>query len=51
VTHIEEKTAEPRSNYDAVTGIYMYDAAVFDIVARLAPSARGEMEISDVNNG
>ncbi len=49
VTHIEEKPAEPRSSY-AVSGVYMYDASVFEVVTKLAPSARGEMEISDVNN-
>lgn len=49
VTRIEEKPREPRSNY-AVTGVYMYDATVYDIVRKLAPSERGELEISDVNN-
>jgi glucose-1-phosphate thymidylyltransferase len=49
VTRIEEKPQEPRSNY-AVTGVYMYDPSVYDIVQKLAPSERGELEISDVNN-
>jgi glucose-1-phosphate thymidylyltransferase len=49
VVHVEEKPKEPQSPY-AVTGVYMYDATVFDIVHKLAPSGRGEMEISDVNN-
>ncbi|MBM64860.1 MAG: spore coat protein [Myxococcales bacterium] len=48
VIHVEEKPQNPRSNW-AITGVYCYDARVFDIIDGLEPSARGELEITDVN--
>jgi glucose-1-phosphate thymidylyltransferase len=50
ILHIDEKPVSPRSQY-AVTGCYLYDADVFKLVTGLKPSARGELEITDVNNG
>jgi len=49
VIGIEEKPKKPKSNYIA-TGIYFYDASVFDVIKTLKPSGRSELEITDVNN-
>jgi len=49
IVSIEEKPKNPKSNY-ATVGLYMYDKTVFDIIRTLKPSARGQYEITDVNN-
>ncbi|MCK4852385.1 MAG: NTP transferase domain-containing protein [Candidatus Omnitrophica bacterium] len=49
IAGIEEKPEDPGTNY-AVTGIYMYDKQIFDIIRTLEPSERRELEITDVNN-
>ena len=49
VLKVTEKPTQPASNY-AVTGLYIYDAQVFDAIRKLKPSKRGELEITDVSN-
>jgi len=49
IVKIEEKPSHPKTNL-AQTGVYMYDSQVFDIIRKIRPSSRGELEITDVNN-
>lgn len=49
IVSIEEKPMQPKSSY-CVTGIYMFDETIYDLINRLSPSQRGELEITDVNN-